>query len=92
MLVEVKKTKDGYLIPKEALKNVDKDKLLIEIEIKDKNKMAYKDLVGEAVWEHYLEKREREVPSKLSKEKLEEYSKKLGLENIHSFKDVLNNL
>ena len=92
MLVEAKKTKDGYLIPKEALKNVDKDKLFLEIEIKDRDKMNNKELVSEAIWEHYLEKREREVPSKLSKEKLEEYSKKLGLENIHSFKDVLNNL
>ena len=40
--------------------------------------MSNKDLVGKAVWKHYLEKKRREVPSKLSKEKLDEYCRKLG--------------
>lgn len=89
MRVEAIKTKDGYLVPAVGgLKGLRKKKVMLDIEVISEEK-SYQEMAAEGACERYLEKQQREVPSRLTEEDMKRIDEEFGLAAINSIDDLL---
>ena len=62
---------------------------IFELQKNPTDDKSYKELAAEAAVERYEKKSKNQVPSKLTKEQINEYKKRWGMEDIHTIDDIL---
>jgi hypothetical protein len=81
-------SRDAGIIPE---KTVEK-KVIIVSKKNHTDDKSYKELVAEAAVERYEKKTKNRVSSKLTKDQIDEYKRKWGMEDINTIDDVIRSL
>jgi hypothetical protein len=69
-----------------------KVKKIIRLKKNPADDKSYKELAAEAAVERYEKKTKNRVPSKLTKDQIDEYKRKWGMEDINTIDDVIRSL